>query len=355
MSSLGILQLNPTIHNEYMNELAKSCSLAGIDVISFSPFNYDEKNNSVKGLLFNRDKNFWNKTTYPLPLYIYDRIFFPSNKSIHPQINRMLNQIKEKTTFLGTGLPNKWTVYKWLNDNHFIKEFLPPTELLKKSTLQTFLNQYGEIIIKPIFGSNGIGIYVIERKRGDLFSIYCGKRKQHHLIRGEIETLHQYLIENVISSNYLIQPMLSLKVGEQPFDLRTILHKTSSQKWIVVGNGFRIGNNRSFISNLHGGGIVSPSMKISKKYMESVKKTVKQLLHVIPYHLNNYHHPLFELGIDLGIDLDGNVWILEINSKPGYQTVMKTTTPEKRLEIYKGIIQIIEHTSIPKSKNNDIL
>jgi hypothetical protein len=33
--------------------------------------------------------------------------------------------------------------------------------------------------------------------------------------------------------------------------------------------------------------------------------------------LESCHGRLVELGIDFGVDLDGYIWILEVNSKPG--------------------------------------
>nr|WP_284646838.1 YheC/YheD family protein [Paenibacillus chinjuensis] len=48
-----------------------------------------------------------------------------------------------------------------------------------------------------------------------------------------------------------------------------------------------------------------------------LQKELTRLSELIPDVLESCHGRLVELGIDFGVDLDGYIWILEVNSKPG--------------------------------------
>lgn len=52
-------------------------------------------------------------------------------------------------------------------------------------------------------------------------------------------------------------------------------------------------------------------------------ETIDQLSANIPIHLESHFGRLAELGIDFGVDQQGKVWILEVNSKPGRSSFFK--------------------------------
>lgn len=54
----------------------------------------------------------------------------------------------------------------------------------------------------------------------------------------------------------------------------------------------------------------------------------------------NYPHRLGELGLDLGIDKDGEVWMFEANAKPG-RSIFKH--PALRSEGRASLSYILEH------------
>ncbi|HZG14356.1 MAG TPA: YheC/YheD family protein, partial [Candidatus Bathyarchaeia archaeon] len=48
-----------------------------------------------------------------------------------------------------------------------------------------------------------------------------------------------------------------------------------------------------------------------------IEEEIDQVISLLPSFLEQYHGRLVELGIDIGIDTNGHVWIIEVNSKPG--------------------------------------
>lgn len=84
----------------------------------------------------------------------------------------------------------------------------------------------------------------------------------------------------------------------------------------------RRGKLGSLTSNLHGGGraeAVQPFLEseFGSRTMKRLIGTIETLSYQIPALLEEHHGRLAELGIDFGIDQCGNVWVLEVNSKPG--------------------------------------
>jgi glutathione synthase/RimK-type ligase-like ATP-grasp enzyme len=58
---------------------------------------------------------------------------------------------------------NKLQNYEYLNSLDQLKSHVPPTKRLSFEHLNSFIQQYGKVIIKPIYGSKGRGITIIEK------------------------------------------------------------------------------------------------------------------------------------------------------------------------------------------------
>ncbi|MFA9557242.1 YheC/YheD family protein [Evansella sp. AB-rgal1] len=340
MTSLGILQLQTQSDSHYINKISQACVNRGIKVYRFTPFNYDAKERIVHGLFYNEETREWERSSYPMPDYIYDRVFYPSDKKVRSYIQKLIHQIRKDSHFIGAGLPNKWAVYQWLKKDKYLKDHLPETNILTNETLSTFINKYKACLIKPLFGSSGNGIYVIEKK-DDVISIKKGNGSSVQLVNNHIEEVVDYLEEHVRPYSYIIQPLLPLTINNRPFDLRIVMQKINASDWNVIGKGFRIGKERTFISNLYAGGGIQSTLQLPKSYITPIKENLRKILPIIPLQIQKFHRPLFELGIDIGIDTFGNVWILEVNSKPGYETVLKTTHISKKDMIFEGPVKLI--------------
>ena len=84
----------------------------------------------------------------------------------------------------------------------------------------------------------------------------------------------------------------------------------------------RQGAPGSVTSNLHGGGHAEDAEsflrgKYGTEAAKAIVATAREIALRVPDVLEQYHGRLAELGVDLGVDADGKVWILEANSKPG--------------------------------------
>ena len=56
---------------------------------------------------------------------------------------------------------SKWSQYLTLITKSSLESFVPDTDLFTKVTFNNFLNRYNEVIIKPCYGQEGLGIVQI--------------------------------------------------------------------------------------------------------------------------------------------------------------------------------------------------
>lgn len=85
----------------------------------------------------------------------------------------------------------------------------------------------------------------------------------------------------------------------------------------------RAGKQTSAISSLHGGGKAVRAEHLLIPYFghtqtESILQECRQLPHQTAETLEVRYGRLLELGIDIGIDVKGRVWVIEVNpTSPG--------------------------------------
>ena len=103
----------------------------------------------------------------------------------------------------------------------------------------------------------------------------------------------------------------------------------------AAGTAVRRGKSGNVTSNLHGGGTAEELLPFLIKEFGQEKSlqihcTLLEIATQIPAILEQHHGRLAELGIDLGIDSSGDVWILEANSKPGRSAFTRLSDPSAR-------------------------
>lgn len=299
----------------------------GIPVTVFSPTSIHWQQQVIDGYRYQHKR--WNQGYYPLPTHVYDRIFYRGSKQIRhfkPFIECLHKE--HKVTFLGRGLPGKWKVYQMLNKNKRLHEYLVPTWSFSDSTLRAKLNTYGALCVKPSSGSHGKGVMKVSvenallKVRGRDLSNRSFTRAFHEKQKGM-----NWLAHRCNQRIYIIQPFLDLQTEEgSPFDLRILLQKNEKGLWQETGRAIRTGSQGSITSNLHGGGIVNFAQhyllnQFTMSQVNDIEQHIQTIVELLPQQLEKEYAPLFELGLDLGVDRQGHVWILEANSKPGRQSI----------------------------------
>ena len=112
--------------------------------------------------------------------------------------------------------------------------------------------------------------------------------------------------------------------------------KDGTGQWTTPGKAIRIGTKSGITSNLHGGGRAYSFEKFMKNYTPLETNLITNQMSMIettlPKFLDQRLGPLVELGIDIGVDTDQNVWLIEVNSKPGREIFERLNEKEAILK-----------------------
>lgn len=357
LDTLGIMTLKESSEHHYITEIAKRASILGMSCCRFIPINIHPITQQITGQMFNSDIGQWEKAEFPIPKVVYDRCFYGGDllsKKCFPIVSWLKN--REDIFFLGYGLPNKLELYNVLKHSS-LKPYLPPSRpIISPSDVLEELASFEKIVLKPINGSQGNGIYLIESGRQKTISVKTYNRKKH--IHKEFSHFNKFLawINSLLTKmRYFVQPYLELTndCGE-PYDIRTLLQKQENGEWTERGRGIRVGNPDGILSNLSAGGSIreyEPWIKqLFPPQNEFIHNELNEILMKIPPVLENAFLPLFELGIDIGIAKNRTIWILDINSKPG-RKVVQETSPGMNDELYYA--PLLYGRTLANSENNE--
>lgn len=328
MHMLGIMTLNPKLELAYFTKIAKDSPRYHLRVSLFHPKDWDSSTSLITGVTFNHTNETWEYNHFPLPTFIYDRCFH-SKRTLESNIFQTIQHLKKKTLFLSIGLPNKWRVYTALKKHKLLATYLPETKRLTTSVVAIhLLLTKKSLVLKPEHGSQGKGILFISYKE-DIISMQTHRHGKIYIAKLSLSELITLLNHFLAHKNYIVQPLLSLtNERNEPFDVRILMQKDANGVWQEISRGLKVGLQGSLVSNLHNGGTVKAfdtwMKQQSVQRQMKIDKQLNDFVYFLPPILEAKFGRLFELGIDIGIDKNGQCWLLEVNSKPGYQLIKKT-------------------------------
>ncbi|WP_163858908.1 YheC/YheD family protein [Paenibacillus elgii] len=223
-----------------------------------------------------------------------------------------------------------------------LRHHIPETLWFTHARALRMLKSYSTIFIKPNHGSGGNGIIRVNRVRNG-YEVRCGLRRTRVGPASLYKTIQSYLQP---SGQYLVQRGLRLaRYKGSIFDARIYMQKPN-KKWEISGMAARVAAPRRFVTNYHKGGHgvqLKPVLSRLFKDRKKVNNTLQKIT-TISHHMArtiNKRHAIRELGVDLGIEKNGRIWIIEANSKPGHMlfTQLPDKTPLHRIMKNKRLIR----------------
>lgn len=294
----------------------------------FSPIDWSET--KVHGFKFIDGE--WVEVIERIPEIIYDRSFSQDEEQ-----KKKIEAVRQILHSSGKIILNPLDLANLLNDKIGFHTFLLENNI---PTLSTFpFNTINEkdvfeligsskIYIKPIFGSKGEGIFVIE-KRDEEYILFdnIGKFESFKNYRLLLDKL-----SNVIDDQerYFLQEAAEIvNFNEAPFDIR-VLVQNFGDKYIATGKAVRIGRKKSMTSNLNSGGMAMPIEELQhfflEHYMYSLEKLhldIEQMCLECVDVLRKSIGEFCEIGFDILIIKDKGPIIIEGNAKPSRWVFVK--------------------------------
>lgn len=233
----------------------------------------------------------------------------------------------------------KLTKHKFMMTSKGLVSSLPHTERMNKESFLSFLKRYGHIVVKPSNGSGGAGVIQITSKGNGHYHVQYGTHQK--TIRGTLPTYA--FIQGKAKGVYLVQQGINLAtINGRRFDLRVMVQKNKKSQWEVTGILAKIAGSGYFITNIvrSKGRAIPLEAAIVKSNVQgaSLQKINKRIhkLAIGAVKVLQHHYPIHTVGIDMGVDTSGKVWIIEANFVPDktYFLRLKDKTMYRRIMSY---------------------
>ncbi|MFY0546410.1 YheC/YheD family protein [Brevibacillus sp. H7] len=223
----------------------------------------------------------------------------------------------------------KWQITQLLGADERVKRWIPQTVAYSPTGLRQMLGHHPLLYIKPGNGTGGRSILKVAAQANG-YQLQgrdrrMAKRNLHVKTAAAMESLvNSWVKENQIrDGNFMVQQGLHLSlVSDRVVDVRLLIQKDERGDWSVTGCGVRLGASGSSVSNLHGGGKAVAFETFMGKRFGSEKageilRECHELAHQTAVTLEERFGRMIEFGLDIGVDVEGRVWLIEVNPKPG--------------------------------------
>lgn len=278
---------------------------------------------TIDGFFYGKDG--WRKQTVPFPDVVYDRL--PNRRTERLSRYRTTKQKLQDQYFIpwfNPGFFDKWRIHKLLNSDHQASQYLPIThENPTQDLIESMLNTYRHVYLKPAKGSLGIGIHQILKRKdktGYFCRFYDGESSRLRRFESLDSLLRQQLSNGKLEHLLLQQGIDLLQWDHRSVDFRVHTNKDDEGNWVVSTIAAKAAGSGSVTTHIKYGGEVKMIEEIfgegsSKDHaIAKLKQAALIISSVIDQKMEGI---IGEIGFDLGIDRGGQVWLFEANAKPG--------------------------------------
>jgi glutathione synthase/RimK-type ligase-like ATP-grasp enzyme len=325
----------PSHMKKYSDRFGVYDQVGGL-IYAFSYRTIDWDNKVVYGLYYDNTKEEWLYGKFPLPSVIYRRDFHTD-----PEIEKKLvSSIKGR--MFNSWRFTKLFLYEHVKNDNELVEYLPITEETKDyEQVKLLIDKEANVILKPNNLSRGRGICIIKKKE-EAFKVFDYRNRA--VIETELvdeNALKEFFENNKeFFDNYLIQKHLELaKVDGGAFDIRVVMQKENLTQWKCTGIECRVAAKKTLVTNISKGGYaltLDKALESAFSGDEEKQKGIKEHLNVLCQKLckslEGTGKHFAEFGIDIGVDVEGRLWIIEVNVFPSFKG-FKTMNYDTYLEI----------------------
>jgi UDP-N-acetylmuramoyl-tripeptide--D-alanyl-D-alanine ligase len=289
----------------------------GAAFIYFTPKSVDFINRKINGYVY--DNGEWQKVQSPFPDVIYNA----GSPEKLAKSKEIIEKLKEEIPFTTYSIGNKMSVYGRLKSTmEFIKYLIPSQIIRSNKGFFNYFKIYQKIVFKPVNGRKGQGVTFIERIQ-DNYRVIEGKQQ----FIFNYDQIKSYISNRIKQELYMVQPYINCKTKYgKSYDIRLHTQKDGEGNWLISSIYPRISPSGSIVSNINNGGstnYLEPFLRQEfgddyynvKRYLEHFSIQLSQ--HIDKIQKDYFGETIDELGIDVGLDDMGKIWIYEINWRPG--------------------------------------
>ncbi|WP_248930167.1 YheC/YheD family protein [Paenibacillus hamazuiensis] len=212
---------------------------------------------------------------------------------------------------------NKWTKFEILLRHDGASKHVPAMRVYSSESLKAMLQQFSFVVAKPFIGTGGHLVVKIERAQGGYFLHYYGSKKRYGTFEGLVAALNRIRK----GRQYMVQQGIHLtRIGGRPVDYRVKMVKTG-RSWAIRAVVGRLARPGLFVTNIcRGGTLMRGRDALRRTFPASLVRskiaTMVGVARTCTFLLESHFPGIGALGYDFGVDRQGRVWILEVNTNP---------------------------------------
>lgn len=306
----------------FFEEMAAAGADLPVSLFVFSPMRWEADSADVAGYEF--AEGVWQEAVRPIPDVLYDRFTAkaPGEKAQYLKIMDFL--IARKSAF--TTPPEMVALLKDKVEFHRYLETrgiptLPATRIgaLTPQELEAYWAYHPTLYIKPVTGSNGAGIAILELQ-GDQGTLRIPNLQPIEIPKSDC---FEYLKKYFDGAEYFVQPKARMiRYEDRPYDIRVLIQNRGQNRYQITGQGVRIGNPVTWVSNLSAGGGARPLEVLQEAIVRCGLDYAEQLAQMEAVCMRCTHllHEQFgdfaEIAFDILLTEDRGPIVLEANGKP---------------------------------------
>lgn len=264
----------------------------------------------------------WVRCRLPYPDVVYNRI---NSRPVERRIAQRggFRRLERKgVAVFNPHYLNKWGVHRLLMHDENVRRYLPETRRYRRiSDVSDVLSRHGLVFLKPAAGSLGLGAILVSRSQGRLrykMNTMSGRRKEGNLPR--TAALRRVMPRR---NDYLVQQGIRLaRVQGRSFDVRALVQKDVTGDWLLTGAAARIAGRGRITTHVPRGGSrrdLAPVLRevFGPHRVDEIRAELEHACVSAGQALERLSgKPFGEFSLDVAIDVDGKIWILEMNAKP---------------------------------------
>lgn len=216
---------------------------------------------------------------------------------------------------------NKRDVHRQLSSDIVLKHYLPQTLLSPElEEARSLIKQCSAVYFKPVDGHFGYYIYKVKYNANKRRYLCQASFKGSKIKRSYKSLIKLLTKERIDLSRYIVQQDIQLaRFGKEMFDFRLHMNKDGRNSWKVAAFGANLNKPRKITT--HGGWIKPGGYVLKEVFKErasdiedEMREAAERIGEVVEQAVGR---ELGDLGIDMGVDKNGRIWIFEVNSFPG--------------------------------------
>lgn len=240
---------------------------------------------------------------------------------------------------------SKWVKYRLMKRYGVLKDHIPITRRLMPKTFWGFVEKYGDVILKPAYGSRGKGVIRVTSIGNYRYTIHM--ENERITIQGKDRT-YAHIREIIGTYSYIVQCRIPLcTVNNRPFDLRAIVQRRrNTHDWKVTGKVAKVAGEGYIVTNItrSKGTIMKLESALQKSSLKDYSHRILMsnidriaVLTARKLSRNKLYSNQYIFGLDIGLDSNGRVWVIEVNLKPmlSHFRKLKDQTMYQRIMEYK--------------------